>query len=73
MIPTHQSGVFMNTTQEQYVVDSDGKRKAVILPTEQYEQILEDLHDLAVLAERRGEDSISITEMKQRLEKDGLL
>ncbi len=63
----------MNTTQEQYVVDSDGKRKAVILPTEQYEQILEDLHDLAVLAERRGEDSISITEMKQRLEKDGLL
>ena len=65
-------GVPVSTTPEQYVVDTNGKRTAVILPTKQYEQILEDLHDLAMLAERRDEQSISLAEMKQRLKKDGL-
>ena len=36
--------------REQYVVDSDGKRTAVILPIERYERLLEDLHDLSVVA-----------------------
>jgi hypothetical protein len=34
---------------------------------------MEDLHDLAVVAERRDEAPISLEEMKQRLEKDGLI
>jgi hypothetical protein len=34
---------------------------------------LEDLHDLAVVAERRDEESIGLEEMKQRLERDELL
>ena len=59
--------------KEQYVVDGDGKRTAVILPIEQYEQLLEDLHDLAVVAERREEEPISLAEMKRRLRNDGLL
>jgi len=45
---------------------------AVILPVQQYEQLLADL-DLAVVAERREEEPISLEEMKQRLQKDGLL
>ena len=52
---------------EQYVVDGDGKRTAVILPIEQYERLLENLHDLAVVAERRAEEPISLAEMKRRL------
>ena len=59
--------------EEQYVVDGDGKRTAVILPIEQYERLLEDVHDLAVIAERRGEETISLEEMKRRLIQDGLL
>ena len=59
--------------KEQYVVDGDGKRTAVILPIEQYERLLEDLHDLAVIAERRAEEPISLAEMKRRLIQDGLL
>ena len=59
--------------EEQYVVDGDGKRTAVILPIEQYERLLEDVHDLAVIAERRGEETISLEEMKRRLMQDGLL
>jgi len=58
---------------EQYIVDSKGKRTAVILPARQYQQILEDLHDLAVLAERREEKTVTLAEMKRRLKKDGLL
>ena len=62
----------MNALREQYIVDSAGKRMAVILPVQQYEQLLADL-DLAVVAERREEEPISLEEMKQRLQKDGLL
>ncbi len=63
----------MNTLQEQYIVDSEGKRTAVILPIEQYERFMEDLHDLAVIAERREEKLISFEEVKRRLKDDGLL
>ena len=40
----------MNT---QFVVDASGKKTAVILPVEEYEELLEDIHDLAVIAERK--------------------
>jgi PHD/YefM family antitoxin component YafN of YafNO toxin-antitoxin module len=43
----------------EFVVDSKGKRKAVILSFEEYEELLQDLSDLSVIAERREEDTIS--------------
>ncbi len=55
----------MTRPREQYVHDADGKRIAVILPLEQYEQLLEDLNDLAVVAERRDEAPVSLEEMKR--------
>jgi hypothetical protein len=63
----------MSTAQEQYVVDGCGNRTAVIVPAKRYQRLLEDLHDLAVVAERREEKPISLEAMKQRLHKDGLL
>ena len=63
----------MKPLQEKYVVDSNGKKAAVIIPVKRYERLLEDLHDLAVVAERREEKPISLEEMKRRLRKDGLL
>ncbi len=59
--------------QEQFVVDRQGKKVGVLLPFEQYQQMQEDLHDLAMVAERREEAPISLDEMKQRLAEDGLL
>jgi PHD/YefM family antitoxin component YafN of YafNO toxin-antitoxin module len=56
---------------EQYVVDAEGKKTGVILPVARYEQLLEDLHDLAAVAERRGEASISLEEMERRLKAYG--
>ncbi len=59
--------------QEQYVVDTKGKRTAVVLPIKRFNRLLEDLHDLAIVAERREEEPISLEEMKRRLKKNGLL
>jgi PHD/YefM family antitoxin component YafN of YafNO toxin-antitoxin module len=59
--------------REQYVVDSKGRKKGVLLSLEQYQKLLEDLHDLAIVAERRDEKTISLDELKRRLKKDGLL
>ena len=58
---------------EQYVVDAEGRKLAVLLSLEQYEKLMEDLHDLAVVAERRDEQTISLQDLKQRLKKDDLL
>jgi len=58
---------------EQYVVDAKGKKKGVILSIERYEQMTENLHDLAVVAERREEDCVRLDKMKQRLSQNGEL
>jgi len=63
----------MSATRAQYVVDDQGKKKGVILPVTRYERLLEDLHDLAVVAERRTEEPVSLEEMKRRLKAHGLL
>jgi len=63
----------MEMAQEQYVIDTKGKKLSVILSVERYERLMEDLHDLAVVAERRNEQPISFDEMKRRLKKDGIL
>jgi len=60
-------------TQEQFVVDTNGKKTAVILSLKRYQELMEDLHDLAVVAERRAERTISLEEMKRRLKKNGVL
>jgi len=56
----------------EYVV-KDGKRSAIILPLEQYKELLEDLHDLAVIARRKDEPLIPLDEVKGRLKKHAAL
>jgi hypothetical protein len=63
----------MSTVRAQYVTNPKGDRKAVIIPIARYKQMLEDMHDLAVVAERRDEKAVSLTEMKRRLKRDGVL
>ena len=57
----------------QYITDEKGKKTAVILPIEEFEELLEDLQDLAVLAERRDEPTIPHEEVVARLRRDGYL
>ena len=66
----------MNTLRElqaQYVTDENGKKTAVILPIEEFEELLEDMEDLAVMAERREEPAIPHEEVLERLKRDGFL
>ena len=57
----------MDPRRTQYQTDARGRRTAVVLPIAEYEQLLEDLHDLAVVAERRDEESIDEAELMRRL------
>lgn len=60
-------------TDVQYITDAAGERSAVILTIEQFNQLLEDLEDLAVIAERRDEPTLSHEELLAELRRDGLL
>jgi len=68
-----KEGAYMGKIHTQYLTDEKGKKTAVVIPVEEYEEILEDIHDLAVIAERRDEPVIPIDELKKRLKADGLL
>jgi hypothetical protein len=57
----------------EYITDGDGNRKSVILPIDEYEQLLEDLADLAAIAERRNEPAVSHQDLLEELKADGLL
>ncbi len=59
--------------QAKYIVDESGKKTAVIVPIEEYEDLLEDLEDLAAIAERRDEPVLSHEEVLAMLKRNGLL
>ncbi|GIK59117.1 MAG: type II toxin-antitoxin system Phd/YefM family antitoxin [Ignavibacteriota bacterium] len=56
-----------------YIVDESGAKKAVIIPLEEYEELLEDIHDLMVIAERKEEPTDSFEEFKRKLKTDGFI
>ena len=56
-----------------YVTNQSGEKTAVILPLQQFEELLEDLEDLAIVAERRDEPTISHEDVISELKQDGIL
>ncbi len=57
----------------QYVTDGQGRRTAVILPINEFDELMEDLEDLAMLAERRDEPRIPHKKVVADLKEDGFL
>jgi len=57
----------------QYLTNEKGKKTAVVIPLEEYEELLEDLSDLAAIAERRNEPTIPLHKVIAHLKKDGFL
>ena len=55
----------------QYLTDEHGDRTAVVLPIGEYEKLLEDLDDLAIVAERRDEPLIPHDQFIAELKRDG--
>jgi PHD/YefM family antitoxin component YafN of YafNO toxin-antitoxin module len=59
--------------KETFVTDERGRKKAIILDIKLYQEMLEDLEDLRLLAERRNEATSSLEEVEARLKSRGLL
>ena len=59
--------------KERFITDDKGKKKAVIIDIKLYREMLEDLEDLRLLAERRDEATSSLQEVEERLKAHGLL
>ena len=60
----------MNT---QYLTDDRGDKLAVVIPISDYEELMEDVADLAAVAERRDDETVVLSEVKKSLIADGLL
>ena len=59
--------------KEKFITDNKGRKKAVIIDIKLYQELLEDLEDLRLLAERRDEATSSLQEVEERLKARGLL
>ena len=58
----------MRLTGIHYVVDENGRRKAVVIPYRAYLQLLEDIADLQTIAERRNEPTVDFETVLRDLE-----
>ena len=65
--------VLIESMTTQFLTDDRGQKIAVAIPIADYESLMEDVADLAAVAERRGDDRISLRELKEQLTADGLL
>ncbi|KRP35769.1 MAG: hypothetical protein ABS34_10245 [Opitutaceae bacterium BACL24 MAG-120322-bin51] len=63
----------MPNINARYITSEDGSRTDVVIPVTDFEELMEDLQDLAVIAERKDEPSAPLEEVKNKLKKDGLL
>ena len=57
----------------EFITDESGKKKAVIISIAEFEELIEDLEDLAAVAERRDEPTISHENLIKELKQDGLI
>ena len=57
----------------EYITDAKGKKRSVVLSINEFEELIEDLEDTAIVAERREEPTISREELLEKLKKDGFL
>ena len=57
----------------QYITNEAGEKTSVILSMAEFQELLEDIEDLAAVAERRDEPTISHEEFIAELKADGFL
>tara|TARA_B110000305_G_C19332896_1_gene584954 strand:+ start:201 stop:389 length:189 start_codon:yes stop_codon:yes gene_type:complete len=57
----------------QYITNDQGEKTGVVLQIFSYEKLMEDVRDLATIAERRDEGTIPHEEFIAELRKDAIL
>ena len=63
----------VNDLHPQYITDEKGERKSVILSISEFEELVQNIEDLAAVAERREERTISHEDLIAELKEDGLI
>ncbi len=63
----------LNELKPEYITDKKGEKKSVLLSVDQFEELLEDIEDLAAIAERREEPTISHETLVKQLKIDGFI
>ena len=56
-----------------FIKGATGRSDFVILPSQEFEELLDDMEDLACIAERRDEPTVPLAKLKEKLKHDGLL
>ena len=56
-----------------YITDEEGHPSEVVMPISEFEMLLEDLQDIAVVAERREEEPIDHQQLMDELKDAGII
>jgi hypothetical protein len=56
----------------QYLTNEKGEKTAIVISIQDYEKLIEDLDDLAVVAERRAENTIPHEQFKRDLRRNAI-
>jgi len=59
--------------QEQFITDKTGQKVSVILPIQEYEELLADVKDLAAVAELKNEPTVSLDSVIKKLKANDFL
>ncbi len=63
----------MKNLNPQFITNEAGEKISVVLSISKFHELLEDIEDLAVVAERREEPTISHEVLLTELKRDGLI
>ncbi|MDR9402401.1 MAG: hypothetical protein RI580_03080 [Halothece sp. Uz-M2-17] len=63
----------LHNLHPEYITDQQGKKKSVILPISEFEELIEDMEDLAAVAERKEETTTSHEDLIAELKEDGFI
>ncbi len=64
---------FPREISTEFLTDFKGKKVAVVIPIGEYEELMEDMIDLAACLERRNEGTFPWEQLKKELIADGVL
>ena len=56
-----------------YITNDEGEKLSVVLSIKEYQEILENYEDLAIVAERKDEQSTSHDNFLEELKQDGII
>ena len=56
-----------------YVTDRKGKKTEIKMKVKDFEELLEDLNDMSIVAERRDEETVVHKDLVRNLKQNGIL